>query len=55
MKGHKHGGYGTYMGFEKEPPQPHGPKQGGRHPLMHSHSARPRRHVKVGARKRGGR
>lgn len=55
MKGHNgtgRGPYGTYMGFEKEPPQPHGPKQGGKSPIMHSHSARPRRHHKVGARKR---
>jgi hypothetical protein len=43
----------TYMGFEKEPPQPHGPKVGGRRPLMHSHSAHPKRHIrKGGSRKR---
>jgi hypothetical protein len=47
---------GAYMGHDKEPPQPHGPRQSGR-PLIHSHSARPKRHLKGTAikasRKRG--
>jgi hypothetical protein len=38
-------------GMEKEPKQPHGPKQGGKHPLFHSHSARPKRHVRTGHKK----
>ena len=37
-----------YAGPEKEPPQPNGPRVGGKHPPMHSHSARPKRHVKTG-------
>ena len=48
----KHGAVGGYMGHEKEPPQPHGPKQSGR-PLIHSHSARPKRALKTGGGKRG--
>lgn len=44
MAGHGKG-RGTYMGFEKEPPQPHGPKVGGKHPIAHSHSARPHRKI----------
>jgi hypothetical protein len=38
--GKKGKGYATYMGFDKEPSQPHGPKEKGR-TLFHSHSARP--------------
>jgi hypothetical protein len=43
----------TYMGFEKEPPQPHGPKMRGRS-LVHSHSARPKHKLSTrkGGRKR---
>jgi hypothetical protein len=44
--------YGKHMGHEKEPPQPHGPKVGGKHPPMHSHSSRPKRHLKTGGKKR---
>jgi hypothetical protein len=33
------------MGHEKEPPQPHGPREGGR-TVIHSHSHRPKRHMK---------
>ena len=33
-----------YMGFEKEPPQPHGPRPRGK-VLVHSHSARPRHKI----------
>jgi hypothetical protein len=40
------------MGQEKEPPQPHGPRQSGK-TLVHSHSARPKRRIKTGSRKRG--
>jgi hypothetical protein len=45
-------GIAPYMGHEKEPPQPHGPKAGGRRPPVHSHSARPKRAIKGGG-KRG--
>lgn len=44
-------GRGAYMGFEKEPPQPHGPKEGGRAPLVHSHSMKP--HRKIATKRRG--
>jgi len=40
------------MGHDKEPPQPHGPKQGGGHPLVHSHSFKPKRAVKGAGRKK---
>ena len=40
----KHGN-APYMGFEKEPPQPHGPKVGGKAPVVHSHSMKPHRKV----------
>lgn len=46
---------GNYLGHEKEPPQPHGGKGVGkrsRPPLVHSHSARLRRSIKAGGRKR---
>jgi hypothetical protein len=33
------------MGHEKEPPQPHGPKESGKS-LIHSHSHRPKRKMK---------
>lgn len=46
------GAVGAYMGHDKEPPQPHGPRQSGR-PPVHSHSARPKRALKTGGRKRG--
>ena len=39
------------MGHEYEPKQPHGPRVRGKHPLFHSHSAKPKRHHK-GGRKR---
>ena len=42
-------GYATYMGFEKEPPQPHGPKERG-NTIAHSHSAKPRHRLHVGKR-----
>jgi hypothetical protein len=42
-------GYATYMGFESEPPQPHGPKEKGK-AAIHSHSARPRHKLQVGKR-----
>lgn len=45
-------GVAPFMGHEKEPPQPHGPKMTGR-PLVHSHSARPKRALKTGGRKPG--
>lgn len=32
-------GYGAFMGHDKEPPQPHGPKPGGK-VAVHSHSAK---------------
>jgi hypothetical protein len=47
-------GIAAYMGHDKEPPQPHGPRQGGRTPSVHSHSARPKRRIKTSG-KRGGR
>ena len=34
------------MGHEKEPPQPHGPKEGGKQPPIHSHSHKPKRKMK---------
>ena len=44
---------GHHLGHEKEPPQPHGPKERGKHPPYHSHSARPvRKHVAKSGRKR---
>jgi hypothetical protein len=46
---------GNYLGHEKEPPQPHGGKgvgKGSRRPLVHSHSARPKRSLKVGRKRR---
>jgi hypothetical protein len=46
-------GHAKYMGFEKEPPQPHGPKVGGRAPVVHSHSMKPKRHIKAGGKRRG--
>ena len=48
-----HGGVAPYMGFEKEPPSKNGPKGGGKHPIVHSHSAMPRRkvHAKRGMKK----
>lgn len=47
------GAVGAYMGHDKEPPQPHGPRQSGRPPI-HSHSARPKRALKgTSMRKRG--
>jgi len=42
-----------HMGHEKEPPQPHGPRPKG-HPPFHSHSSRPKRHIKGGAGKEHG-
>jgi hypothetical protein len=42
----------NYAGHEKEPPSAHGGKKGGKTPPMHSHSARPKRHMKGGGRKR---
>lgn len=42
---------GGLLGYEKEPSQPHGGKgvgKGSRPPLVHSHSARPKRALKVG-------
>jgi len=36
-----------YMGHEKEPPSAHGKKSGGKHPPMHSHSAKPKRKMMV--------
>jgi hypothetical protein len=44
---------GNFAGHEKEPPSKHGGGKGGKHPPIHSHSARPKRHLKTG-RKRGG-
>jgi hypothetical protein len=35
------------MGFEKEMKQPHGPKVEGKAPLVHSHSAKPTRKLRV--------
>jgi hypothetical protein len=40
------------MGHEKEPPQPHGPRQSGK-VLIHSHSARPKRRMKTGHKRSG--
>jgi hypothetical protein len=40
---------GHYMGFEKEPPTAHGPKETGKS-LVHSHSKRPKRKITVGKR-----
>jgi hypothetical protein len=45
-------GNAPYMGFDKEPPSAHGPKEAGR-ALAHSHSARPK--TKVMPSKRHGR
>jgi hypothetical protein len=43
-----HGGeHASGMGFEKEPKQPHGPKVGGRHPLVHSHGMKPHRKIRT--------
>jgi hypothetical protein len=42
---------GHYAGHEVEPAQPHGPKQGGRHPISHSHSAHPKHARKLTGRK----
>lgn len=39
------GGHMTYMGFEKEPPQPHGPRERGK-VIVHSHSARPKHKIR---------
>jgi len=44
-------GYGAWMGHDKEPPSRFGPRAGGRSPLVHSHSARPKRKILA---KRGG-
>jgi len=41
-----------FMGNEKEPPPAHGKRGGGRSPVVHSHSARPKRSIKTGGRKR---
>jgi len=38
MVGHK-------LGFEKEPKTDNGPRSGGKHPPVHSHSKMPRRKV----------
>jgi hypothetical protein len=40
------------LGHEAEPKQPHGPRVGGKHPPLHSHSVRPKRHIKRNMRKR---
>lgn len=47
-----------FMGQEKEPPAQFGKYKGrrnggGKHPPVHSHSARPKRTIKAGGRKRG--
>jgi hypothetical protein len=42
------------MGHEKEPSQPHGPRESGK-TLVHSHSARPKRHIKGASMKPMGR
>lgn len=51
-------GNAPWMGMEKEPPARFGVKVGGKAPLVHSHSMKPRRKVSVGSkhhgRKRGG-
>ena len=39
------GGVGAYMGHEKEPPKNHPGPRGGRAPLVHSHSAKPKRKI----------
>lgn len=36
---------GTFMGHDKEPPQPNGPKVRGKNPPVHSHSAQPKRKI----------
>lgn len=41
-----------HMGHDKEPKTLNGPKAGGKHPPLHSHSARHKRHVKSGGRKK---
>lgn len=51
---HKKGAVGAYMGHDKEPPQPHGPRQSGR-PLVHSHSARPKRSLRTPSMNKRGR
>ena len=43
---------GHYAGHNVEPTQPNGPKVGGKHPPVHSHSARHKRNIKAGGRKR---
>lgn len=45
--------HGHYDGHEKEPKQPHGPRVGGKAPLVHSHSARPKRNIRVGGKRMG--
>lgn len=50
----KSGAVGAFMGHDKEPPQPHGPKQHGRPPI-HSHSARPKRTLKTSSMGKRGR
>lgn len=49
------GSRGHYLGTEKEPPSKH-PKPGGgtMRPVVHSHSARPKRSIKGTSMKRGG-
>lgn len=38
----KHGKtVGHHSGHEAEPPQPHGPRVGGKMPILQSHTARP--------------
>lgn len=38
----------TFGGFDKEPPQPHGPRLKGPQPLVHSHAKRPPRKISPG-------
>lgn len=45
----KHSGH--YLGHDKEPPSRTG-KGGGKGPIVHSHSARPKRNLKGGGRKK---
>lgn len=35
----------NFLGFDKEPPQPHGPKMRGKAPNVHSHSKHQHRKI----------
>ena len=40
----------NFLGHEKEPKTLNGPKARGKHPLVHSHSAQPKRKIITGKR-----